>query len=147
LTGACGGHLSLSPESIVERPLPAARGGGYQGGTHVGQTCAMDRRQPDTGGLRFDQRPQCGRGARQPKRAAAGPCAPGGDYPDLPSLIATGELAYLVGEGETLPDPAAETGALVLESVSEAWPKSQVPACEGIDSPGSTIDWGLAADL
>ena len=88
-----------------------------------------------------------GRGARQPKRAAAGPCAPGGDYPDLPSLIATGELAYLVGEGETLPDPAAETGALVLESVSEAWPKSQVPACEGIDSPGSTIDWGLAADL
>ena len=107
----------------------------------------MDRRQPDAGGLRFDQRPQCGRGSRQPKRAAAGPRAPGGDYADLPSLIATGKLAYLVGQGETLPQPATETGALVLESVREAWPESQVPACEEIDSTNPTIDWGLAADL
>lgn len=106
----------------------------------------MGLRQPDAGGLRFDQRPQRGRASRQPRRAG-GPRAPGGDYPDLPGLIATAKLASLAGEGETLPQPATETGALVLEPVSEAWPKTQVTACEGIDSTDPTIDRGLAADL
>ena len=103
----------------------------------------MDRRQPDAGGLRFDQWPQRGLAPRQLGRPD-GPCGSGGSNRNLPDLIATGELARLVGEAETLLRPATETGALVHESVSEAWLMSQVLVSEWIDFSRPAIDWSLA---
>jgi hypothetical protein len=103
----------------------------------------MDRRQPDAGSLRFDQRPQRGLASRELGQPDD-PREPRGNHRDLPSLIATGKLALIVGEGEALPEPAPETGALVLEAVNEAWSMSQVLASEWIDFSEPVIDWSLA---